>query len=116
MRRIAVLTGVVALWVFVALIHGDHAAARTPDAGDATGPNGGAPGGRWYSYGTVTQTVWIDSYELTWSPWPWPGRYELKMTKRPQTVFFLREVCSYDPRIWECTPGTERLTYQYAAG
>jgi len=116
MKRIAALTGVIMLWGLVALIHVDHATAKTPDVGDVTGPNGGGPGGRWYSYGMVAQIVWIDSYEFTWNPWPLPGRYELKIVKRPQAVFYLREVCSYDPRIWECTPGTERLTFQYTAG
>jgi len=116
MRKIVILTGVIALSAFVALIHVDRASARTPDGGDATGPNGGAPGGRWYSYGTVAQTVWVDSYEFSWAPWPLPGRYELKVVKRSQTSFYLREVCSYDPRIWECSPGAERLTFQFTAG
>lgn len=116
MRRIAALTGMIALWIFGAMVHVDPVAARTPNEGDATGPNGGMPGGRWYSHGTVSETEWIDSYEMTWNPWPWPGRYEVKITKRPRTFYYLKEVCSYDARIWECTPGSERRTFQFAAG
>jgi hypothetical protein len=116
MRRTAVLTGVIALWVFVALVHVDPAAARTPNLEDAAGPNGGVPGGRWYSYGMVTQTRWIDTYETTWNPWPLPGHYEVRILRRLQTIFFLKEVCSHDPQISECTPGSERLTIQFIWG
>jgi hypothetical protein len=116
MKRIAVLAGVIGLLVLISLVWVDPAAARNPVVGDGTGPNGGVLGGRWYSGGTVTQTVWFESYECVWNPWPYPGQYEYKVVRRAQTIFYLREVCSFDPRISECTPGAERLTFQCAWG
>jgi hypothetical protein len=45
---------------------------------------------------------------------PWPPHFDLRMVRKEVRTFYLREVCSYDRQIWECTPGTERLTAQYS--
>ena len=101
---------VTALFFLLASTGMEHSTAKTIIGGD--GSSGGGGGGRWYSMGSVTEVRYCQSYEQTIVFWPPPPHYELKLVTIAREVYFLLEACYADNTIRECSPGTQRKTYQ----
>jgi hypothetical protein len=108
LMRSAVAT---AFFVLLAYTTAEEGTARTARDGDG-GPSGGGTGGRWYSMGSVTEVRYCQSYEQTIVFWPPPPHYELKMVTVMKETYYLLEACYQDMATRECTPGTQRKTYQ----
>ena len=73
---------------------------------------GGGSGGRWYSMGSVTELRYCQSYDQTIVFWPPPPHYEVRITAVAKETYYLLEACYTDNMSRECTPGTQRKTYQ----
>ena len=106
--RSAVATAFFALLVYAAAEQGAARTARSDDDNQS----GAGTGGRWYSMGSVTEMRYCQSYEQTIVFWPPPPHYELKLVTVMKEAYFLLEACYLDMANRECTPGTQRKTYQ----
>lgn len=80
--------------------------------GESGGGGGGGGGGRWYSLGSVTEIRYCQTYEQSIVFWPPPPHYEVRLVTVAKEVYFLLEACFPDNAVRECTPGTQRRTYQ----
>jgi hypothetical protein len=111
MRNLVRSAVATAFFVLLAYTSAEQGAARTARA-DGDNQSGGGTGGRWYSMGSVTEVRYCQSYEQTIVFWPPPPHYELKMVTVMKETYFLLEACYQDMATRECTPGTQRKTYQ----
>ena len=82
------------------------------EAVDGEGGSGSGRGGRWYSLGSVTEVRYCYTYEQVIVFWPPPPHYEVRVVTVAKEVYFLLEACYVDIATRECTPGTQRKTYQ----
>jgi hypothetical protein len=111
MKHLLRSMAVAALFVLCAGSGLEKSAAKGIVDGEGNVVTGGG-GGRWYSMGSVTEVRYCQSWEQTIVFWPPPPHYEVRVTTVAKEVYYLLEACYMDNAARECTPGTQRKTYQ----
>lgn len=111
MNRSARFVEATILCLLLACVFTEPGAAKLASDGDGTNPAGG-PGGRWYSMGSVVEQRTCQTYEQKIVFYPPPPHYEVRVVTIVKDVYYLLEACYTDTRVNECSPGSQRKTYQ----